>query len=79
MHFDSEDDDTADEGDEVGDEQVDIPEENTLNDEGKTADGHHDEAWQGNTVCITCANGLNGLWQVAENEADAGNPTANVN
>jgi len=79
IHLDAEDDDAADEGDEVGDEQVDIAYQYALNHEGEAANGHHDEARQGNAVGVAGADGLDGLGQIAEDEADAGYPTANVN
>ena len=79
LHLDNKDDDTTDESDKVGAQQVDIVDENALNDEGQAAYCHHDEARQRNAVGILGANGLNGLRQIAQNKANAGNPAAKVN
>ena len=79
VHLDAEDDDAADEGDEVGDEQVDVAYQYALNHESEAAYGHHDEAGQRDAVGFAGANGLDGLWQIAQDEADAGYPAANVN
>jgi len=80
LHLDDEDDDAAREGDEVGDEHEDTfaSEHPTLNNEGKATYGHHNETGQRDAIGITRTNGLNGLRQIAENQADAGNPAANV-
>ena len=80
MHLDDKDDDAAGEGDEVGKEQEDTlaSEHPTLKHKGKTANRHHDKARQGDAVGVTRTNGLNGLRQIAEDKADAGYPTKNV-
>ena len=78
-HLNNKDDDTTGESDKVGEQQVDVVDENTLNDEGKAAYCHHDESRQRNAVGVTCTNSLNGLRQIAEDKADAGNPAAKVN
>ena len=78
IHLDAEDDDAADEGDEVGDEQVDIAYQYALNHEGEAANGHHDESRQGNAVGVAGADGLDGLGQIAEDKAKSGYPTTDV-
>ena len=79
MHLDSEDDDAARTGDEVGCEQVVIAKQKTLYHKGGTANGHGDESGQGDAVGVTCTNRLDGLWQIAEDETEGGNPATNVN
>lgn len=79
VHLDAEDDDAAHGGDEVGNQQR--PEnlglvEQSLQHEAETAHGHHQESWQRDTVGVACPNGLNGLWKVTQNQADAGYPSA---
>ena len=79
LHLDNKDDDATRKSNKVGEEQVDVVDENTLNDEGKAAYGHHDETRQRNAVGVTCTNSLNSLRQIAEDKTDAGNPAAKVN
>jgi hypothetical protein len=79
LHFDDEDDHTAGEGDEVREQQVVILNQQSLHYEGKAADGHHDEAGQGDAVGVTRTNSLNSLGQITQNQTDAGNPAAKVN
>ena len=79
LHLDNKDDDATRKSNKVGEEQVDVVDENTLNDEGKAAYGHHDETWQRNAVGVTCTNSLNSLRQIAEDKTDAGNPSTKMN
>jgi hypothetical protein len=44
----------------------------------EAADRHHDEAWQGYPVCITCPNSLYGLRQIAEYQSKATQPTKDL-
>ncbi len=79
LHFDDEDDDAAGEGDEVGEQQIVVLDQQPLDHEGKAADGHHDETGQRDAVGVTCTNRLNGLGQITQNQTDAGYPAAKVN
>ena len=77
-HLDDKDDGCTDSRDEVGDK-----EENTCTDalfnteyqplahETQAAYRHHAETWQRDTVGLAGTNGLDGLWQIAEDEPDA--------
>ena len=77
VHLDAEDDDAADEGDEIGDKQVDVAYQYALNHESEAAYGHHDEAGQRDAVGFAGAYGFDGLWKIAEYHGDAGNPPEN--
>ena len=81
IHFDTEDDEAANRGDEVCNQQS--PQnlglvQQALHHEAETADGHHQEAWQRDAVGVACPNGLNGLRQVAQHQANTGNPSADL-
>ena len=43
-----------------------------------TADRHHDEAWQGYAVSISCPDGLYGLRQIAENQSETTQPAKDL-
>ena len=64
----------------VRDEQKDTiaAQHEALNHEAYTTDGHHQEGGQGDVVGLTCTDGLYGLWQVAQHQADAGYPTDDI-
>ena len=75
------DDEAARSSDEVGDEQR--PQhigfvQQALQHEAHTADTHHQEGGQGDAVGLACANGMDGLGQIAQNHRDAGYPAANL-
>ena len=80
VHLDAKDDEAARGGHRVGDEQC--PEglwlvQDALQHEADATDSHHEKGWKRDVVGLACANGLNGLWQIAEYHADAGDPAAN--
>jgi hypothetical protein len=79
LHLDDEDDDAAGKGDEVGEYQVVVLNQQSLNYKRKATYSHHDEARQRDAVGVTCTNSLNGLGQITQNKSDAGYPAAKVN
>ena len=72
VHLDDEDDEGAQGGDEVGDEQGDVAEEGSLHDEEDAAEAHHAECAEGDAFGVACADGDDGLGQIAEYHAYAG-------
>ena len=52
--------------------------EDALKHECKTAYAHHQKSGQGNAVSVACANGCNGLWQIAQYHADGGHIATDV-
>ena len=79
LHLDDEDNHTARKRDEVGEYQVVVLNQQSLNDKRKASYSHHDEARQRDAVGVTCTDGLNGLGQITQNKSDAGYPAAKVN
>ena len=79
LHLDDEDNHTARKRDEVGEYQVVVLNQQSLNYKRKASYSHHDEARQRDAVGVTCTDGLNGLGQITQNKSDAGYPAAKVN
>lgn len=80
VYFNAEDDETAYRGDEVRDEQENAvaAEHDSLNHEADAPDGRHQERRQGNVVGLSGTHGADGLGQIAQNQADAGYRSADV-
>ena len=78
VHLDGEDDDTAAEGDEVGERQVIVCADKSLYHEGEGTDGHHDKTWQRDAIGGTGADGLNGLGQITQYQTKTAYPAADV-
>ena len=62
--------------DEIGDEKEDsradallYAQHQSLTHKAEAAQRHHAESWQRNAVGLSGANGLNGLWQIAQYQA----------
>ena len=81
VNLNSKDDDTACCGDEVRDEQS--PQrsrlmENTLKHKAGTANTHHEESWQCNTIGIMSTNGINRLRQITQDHRHTCQPTKDL-
>ena len=71
VYFYHEDNEGAECGDEVGDDKGDVGGEATLHDEEYAAEAHHAEGVEGYAFGVACADGDDGLGQIAEYHADA--------
>ena len=78
VHFDGEDDGAAGEGNKVGERHVVIRADEPLHHEAEASHSHHDEAWQRDAIGVASADGLKGLWQIAQDQAKTAHPTADV-
>lgn len=80
LDFDAEDNDATCCGYQIRREKEDAfaTQHQALNHEADSADAHHEEGGKGNTVSLTCTYSLNSLRKIAQNHADAGYPTADV-
>jgi hypothetical protein len=79
-HLDDKDNHSTGSCNEIGDEYEDTrtAKHQPLTHKTEAADRHHDEAWQGNTVSISCPDGLYGLRQITENQSEAPQPTKDL-
>ena len=71
VYFYHEDNEGTEGGDEVGDDKGYVGGEGTLHDEEDAAEAHHAEGAEGYAFGVACADGDDGLGQVAEYHADA--------
>lgn len=80
LHLDYKDDNRTGGCNDVGDEYEDTgtAKHQALTHKAEAADRHHDEAWQGNTVSISCPDGLYGLRQITENQSEAPQPAKDL-
>jgi hypothetical protein len=77
-HLNDKDDDCTGGRDEVCDKKENTRTDALLNTKHKslthkaeTAYGHHAETWQRDAVCLSSTNGLDSLWQIAQDETNA--------
>ena len=71
VELDAEDDDRADGGDDVGDDQRPVLQHDALDDEEYRAEAEHAEGGHGNAVGVAGLYGGDGLGQIAQHHADA--------
>ncbi len=73
------DDSRADSSDEVGDHEGPVGQEESLNHEEDAPESEQEEGRDGNTVGITSADGVDGLWKIAHHHAEGGSVADNIN